>query len=134
MCAYYPQIAAQTLPSDFLLQRLGLPAFRFAFQLMIFLALLESGTGFIHAINERVAASWRARHAKELGELARFTTAAALLVSSIFFAERLGLVGLIAKGYRALAALVLVVYLLPLMTYGIWRLLRTPRPAPSVPS
>lgn len=134
MCAYYPQIAAQTLPSDFLLQRLGLPAFRFAFQLMIFLALLESGTGLIHAINERVAASWRARHAKELSELARFTMAAALLVSSIFFAERLGLVGLIAKGYRALAALVLVVYLLPLMTYGLWRLLRTPRPAPSVPS
>ncbi|HEV2268022.1 MAG TPA: hypothetical protein VGR92_01070 [Steroidobacteraceae bacterium] len=124
MCAYYPQIGAQTLPSDFLLLRLGLPALRFVFQLMIFLALLESGTGMIHAINERIAASWRTRRGTELGKGRRFATAAAFLVGSIFIAERLGLVSLIAKGYRVLAALVLVIYVLPLMTYGLWRIVR----------
>ena len=40
MVAYYPQIATQTLPSDFLLQRLELPVFHLLFQLMIFAALL----------------------------------------------------------------------------------------------
>jgi len=124
MCAFYPQIGAQTLPSDFLLRRLDLPAFRFTFQFMIFLALLESGTGMIHAINERIAASWRARGGAELGEARRFAIAAAFLVGSIFLAERLGLVSLIAKGYRVLAAIVLVIYLLPLMTFGLWRVLR----------
>lgn len=124
MCAYYRQIGAQTLPSDFLLVRLGLPAFRFIFQLMIFLALLESGTGMIHSINERIAASWRARRGAELREGRRFAISAAFLVGSIFLAERLGLVTLIAKGYRVLAALVLVIFLLPLMTYGLWRVVR----------
>ena len=37
--AFYPEIAAATLPSDYLLQRLDLPAFRCLFQLMIFAAL-----------------------------------------------------------------------------------------------
>lgn len=58
MVAYYPGIAAQTLPSDFLLQRLQLPVFHFLFQLMIFAALLESGTGAVHAINQRIASAY----------------------------------------------------------------------------
>ena len=59
MMAYYPQIGTVTLPSDFLLQRLDLPLFRLLFQLMIFAALLESGTGSVHAINERIGNAWR---------------------------------------------------------------------------
>ena len=44
-----------------------------------------------------------------------------LLVGSIFVADRFGLVALIAQGYRALAWLFLVVYVLPLLTLGVWR-------------
>ena len=66
MMAYYPQIGAATLPSDFLLQRLDLPAFRYLFQLMIFGALLESGTGAVHALNERIGNAWRRRRGLEL--------------------------------------------------------------------
>lgn len=53
MAGFYPAIQQQLLPSDFLLGQLGLPAFRILFQVMIFAALLESGTGGVHAINER---------------------------------------------------------------------------------
>jgi uncharacterized membrane protein YkvI len=45
------------------------------------------------------------------------------MVLAIFIAHRFGLVALIAKGYRALTALFLVVYIVPLLTYGLWRLL-----------
>src|SRR5579871_6535589 len=45
MCAYYPQAGLQVLPSDFLLRQLNIPALQVAFQIMIFSALLESGTG-----------------------------------------------------------------------------------------
>ena len=61
MAAFYPAIQQQVLPSDFLLGQLGFPAFRILFQVMIFSALLESGTGGVHAINERIA------HAYERG-------------------------------------------------------------------
>src|SRR4029077_19391628 len=59
MCAFYPNIAGETLPSDFMLKQLHLPAFHLAFELMIFAALLESGTGSVHAVNERIAAAYR---------------------------------------------------------------------------
>ncbi|MEO8113144.1 MAG: hypothetical protein ABI655_02100, partial [Phenylobacterium sp.] len=61
MAAFYPAIQQQVLPSDFLLGRLDLPLFRLLFQVMIFAALLESGAGSVHAINERIAHAYERR-------------------------------------------------------------------------
>jgi uncharacterized membrane protein YkvI len=122
MIAYYPQIASQTLPSDFLLQRMGVPWFHVLFQLMIFAALLESGTGAVHAINERIDNAWRRRHQVPLAHSARLGIALATLACCMLLAQRFGLVTLIAKGYRGLAVLFLLVYVLPLLTLGVGRL------------
>jgi uncharacterized membrane protein YkvI len=122
MCAFYPQIRGETLPSDFMLRQMNLPVFHMAFQLMIFAALLECGTGSVHAVNERIAAAYRRRRTVELPDFARLATSGALLTGSIFLADRFGLVTLIAKGYRILAYAMLVLYVVPLMTYGLWRL------------
>jgi hypothetical protein len=51
----------EALPSDYLLARLDQPWFRYLFQIMIFAALLESGTGAVHAVNERISTSGNAR-------------------------------------------------------------------------
>jgi len=45
-----------------------------------------------------------------------------LLVVAMLLADRFGLVTLIARGYRALAYVLIAVYVLPLLTYGVWRL------------
>jgi uncharacterized membrane protein YkvI len=119
MVAYYPQIGGEALPSDFLLTRLNFPAFHYLFQLMIFLALLESGTGCVHAFNERIAEGYAARSGRSLSKGARLSITAALLLGSIFLAARFGLVTLIARGYRALAYLFLAVFVLPVMTLGL---------------
>ena len=123
MVAFYPAIGKATQPSDFLLQRLGLPWFHALFQLMLFLALLESGSGIVHAINERVASSFAAG-GRTLSTPMRLAVASALLVGSIFLADRYGMVALIASGYRLLALVFLVVYVLPLLTLGVWRLVQ----------
>jgi uncharacterized membrane protein YkvI len=122
MIAYYPQIGGVTLPSDFLLQRLDLPLFRVLFQLMIFAALLESGTGSVHAINERIGHAWRQRHGHSLGRRARLLIALVILAGCMFLATRFGLVALIAHGYRLLAAVFLLVYVLPVLTIGLYKL------------
>lgn len=126
MIAFYPDIGAETLPSDFLLRQLDLPAFHWLFQLMIFLALLESGAGSVHAINERIAGVVQARRGHGLGIRARALTGAALLAICMFVANRIGLVALIASGYRLLAWLFLIVFVVPLLTVGLARLLRRP--------
>lgn len=124
MIAYYPAIANETLPSDFLLQRLNQPVFHLLFQLMIFAALLESGTGAVHAINERVAKALHVRRNLTLSNPARLGIALALLVVCMLIADRFGLVALIANGYWAFAWIFLAVYVLPLMTLGLWRIRR----------
>jgi uncharacterized membrane protein YkvI len=124
MVAFYPAIGSETLPSDFLLRQLDMPVFHWTFQLMIFLALLESGAGSVHAINERIAGVVRARRGHDLGTAARAIISGVLLLMCVFVAERIGLVTLIASGYRLLAALFLIVFVLPLMTIGLFRLVR----------
>jgi uncharacterized membrane protein YkvI len=129
MIAWYPSIGAEALPSDFMLRQLDMPVFHVLFQAMIFSALLESGAACVHAANERIATTWRTQRGVELSNVARFSIATVLLVGSIFIAARFGLVELIARGYRGLAWLFLVVYVLPLLTVGVWRLRnRAPRP------
>jgi len=126
MVAFYPDVANATLPSDYLLERMGIPAFTLLFQLMIFSALLESGASAIHAINERVDTAWKQRSGKPLSHRARCLIAAALLAFCMLLAGRFGLVALIAGGYRALAWIMLAVFILPLATIGAARIFKSP--------
>ena len=132
MVAFLPDIAAATLPSDFMLQRLDLPLFHLLFQLMIFSALLESGAGSVHAINERIAKAMQARGGAQLSHRLRLAISLALLIFCMVLADRFGLVALIANGYRALAYILLAVFVLPLLTFGVWRLWRHPTPSVEV--
>lgn len=122
MCAFYPQVLHETLPSDFMLRQMHFPVFHLAFQLMIFAALLESATGFVHAVNERIATAYRRTRTGDLPRIARLLISGALLTVSIFLAARFGLVTLIARGYRILAYAMLALYVVPLLTVGIWQL------------
>ncbi|WHO38410.1 hypothetical protein PMI04_017965 [Sphingobium sp. AP49] len=126
MVAFYPAIGVETLPSDFLLRQLDIPAFHWLFQLMIFGALLESGAGAVHAINERIAGVVQARRGHDLGPGARALIGILLLTLCMAVANRIGLIDLIASGYRFLAWLFLLVFVAPLLTIGLARLLRRP--------
>ncbi len=129
MSAYYPEITGETLPSDYLLQRMDAPIFHYVFQLMIFTALLETAAASVNAINERAATAWRQRTRTEFTRRARLGVATTLLVGSVFLADRFGLVALIASGYRAFTWVFLAIYVLPLMTRGAWLLWRQRRAA-----
>lgn len=126
MMAFYPEIGAEALPSDFLLRMMGVPAFHLLFQIMIFAALLESGAGAVHAVNERISGAIEARGGLRLGTRARALIGIVILTGCMFVAARIGLIDLIASGYRFLAWMFLAVYIVPLLTIGVWRLVRTP--------
>ena len=131
MVAFYPEVQSATLPSDFLLQRIGIPAFHILFQAMIFSALLESGTSSVHAVNERIGHAWETRKGHPLTHGQRLGIAVAVLAFCMFLASRFGLVALIATGYRALAYILLATFILPLVTVGMWKLWQSqPQPVP----
>jgi len=123
MSAFYPGIAAATLPSDYLLQRLNAPVFHVLFQCMIFAALLESGVGIVHGANERIGAVLN-RRGIGLSQGHRLAIGSVLLVVSVWIAAEFGLVALVARGYRLLALMILLVYVVPILTLGLWRVTR----------
>lgn len=130
MIAYYPEVGNEALPSNFLLERLGIPAFRYLFEAMVLAALLESGSAMVHSLNERVMTAIPQRN-RLATEATRLGCAIVILVISIFVANQFGLITLIASGYRFSAYVFFGIYVLPLFTFGvwlIWRSRRTPLP------
>src|SRR3546814_3968013 len=84
MIAFYPAIGDEVLPSDVLLRQMAVPGFHLLFQLMIFTALLESGVGAIHAINERISGALVARGRPAPGLAMRAIIGAAILAGCMF--------------------------------------------------
>jgi uncharacterized membrane protein YkvI len=135
LVAFYPAVLSQPLPSDYVLRALGHPVFHFLFQAMVFFALLECSVGFVQAFNGRIA-SFNARRGRSTPIAVRVAVPAAITFGSVFIASSIGLVELIAKGYRIMALGVVLIFLLPLFTLGVAKLLgmrgrREPREAAS---
>ncbi|WP_374595610.1 hypothetical protein [Sphingosinicella sp.] len=122
MVAFYPEISSVALPSDFLLRRMDAPWLQIVFQLMIFCALLETGVGIVNALNERIAGVVEAR-GSSFSPVARLGISVAVLVGCAFVAARIGLIDLIASGYSAFGYIMLAVFVVPLLTLGIVRVL-----------
>ena len=126
MMGYYHEIGAEALPSAFLLAKLHAPWFEWAFQVAVLLTLVDTGVALLHAINERVAKSYEERH-KPMPQALRPALATGVMLLAVYAASAVGLVDLIAKGYGTLTWLFLAIYVLPLMTWGVWLLWRHPR-------
>ncbi len=123
MVGHYPAILGRPVPANFLLELLGSRSFQIVFQLVLVGTLVETGTGLIHGMNERIARVLQER-GREMPGLARPALAAGLLVAGTLLAS-VGLVDLIARGYGTLTWVFLLVYVLPVLTLGSWRIMRS---------
>jgi uncharacterized membrane protein YkvI len=123
MMGYYREIGAVTLPSAFLLEKLGAPWFAWAFQIAVLLTLIDTGVAMLHAINERVAKVYEERE-RPMPRWMRPALSVAVMLVSVYAAAAIGLVDLIAKGYGALTYAFIVLLVLPVLTVGLWRVTR----------
>jgi uncharacterized membrane protein YkvI len=97
------------------------------FNLMLFVALLETGVGGVNAITDRVADAYQARRHAAFPRLGFLALSTLIVFGSGVVAAQVGLIDLIAKGYGAFAYVMLGIFILPLLTIGLWRLSRQPR-------
>jgi uncharacterized membrane protein YkvI len=121
--AFYPQIVTSRVPMYMLLSHLNIPLFNTLFLVVVLTALIGSGTAMIHSVNERIAASgWQ-----RLGGLSRPTRsaiAASLMVVSTVVAARTGIINLVARGYGVITYGFILVFILPMLTVGVWQIAR----------
>lgn len=120
MLAQYPDVLDRPVPANFLLEALGSRGFQLVFQVVLFGTLIETGTGLIHGVNERLAGALEDRD-RPMPGYARPVVAVGLLVAGAVLA-RFGIIDLIAKGYGTLSWFFVALYGLPILTIGLWKL------------
>ncbi|MDA2928946.1 hypothetical protein MYX84_03190 [Acidobacteria bacterium AH-259-O06] len=123
---HYPEIVQQTVPINYILTGIGAPYFHYFFQIVLFGTFIETGTAMIHAINERIAEVYKEK-GKHMPKPLRPAIAIGILVTAIFAASTIGLVDLIAKGYGLLTYVFIAVFVVPVLTLGMWKICRLKR-------
>ncbi len=123
----FPGILEQQLPTFWVVQGLQMPVLFAAFTIVLFVMIVQTGVGILQGVNERIDAvlieargSGFSRSNHALVSLVTVVLSAGL---SVF-----GVIALVAKGYGAMAWGFVLVYLLPLVTRGIWIAFIRPKP------
>ena len=129
MVGRYPAIVSETVPSVFLLEELGSRLFLFVFQIMLLGTLVETGTGMIHAFNERLATALEEK-GRKLAAGVRPVGAVVLLLLAAIVAQ-VGLENLIANGYGTATYGFWIVFLIPVLTIGVYKIATIKEPAPA---
>ncbi len=124
LMAAYPDIGDATIPSAVLLEKLGTPWFAAFFQIVLLGTFIQTGVGLVHSVNERIAAAL-AERGLTLAAAYRPMIAIGLLVLALFLAMGIGIIDLIASGYGVLTYGFIAVFVVPVLTIGVWRLFKS---------
>lgn len=127
LIGYYPAIIEESLPLSFILVQMDSEYFAWLFQIIILGTFIETGTALIHSLNERIAVMFKLDDVPLTAGWWRPATAVSALVLSIYLATEIGLVQLIADGLGTLTYAFLLVFVLPVMTLGVWKIVQANR-------
>jgi len=118
-----PGILDEAIPAYWMLGQLGLVAMTAVFSVVLFGTFIETGAGMLQGINERIDAYLEESRGEGLSPMMH----ASIAVVAILLSAGLSLVGitsLIAKGYGTMSWGFLLVYVIPLLTIGVYRLVK----------
>jgi uncharacterized membrane protein YkvI len=118
----YPGVVAKEAPAFFVLQKIGMPLLLVAFLIVLFGTLIQTGTGFIHAFNERIRSALQAK-GRRFPNWQRPIVAIILLLMSLGISS-FGLINLVAKGYGSISWGIFLIYFVPLMTIGLYKIIK----------
>ncbi len=126
----YPEVVDRPVPANFMLEVLGSRAFQIAFQVVLFGTLIETGTGLIHGVNERIAGVF-AEKKIDMPMFLRPAVAVGLLIIGAVLAQ-FGIIDLIARGYGTMSWFFVALYGVPILTLGVWMVRKSARRAGAV--
>ncbi len=96
-----------------------------AFEIVLFGTLIETGSGFIKAVDDRIEVS-AAKGGKEVKGWVRPVVTIGLTVLGVCIST-FGLTALIAKGYGTICWGFLFVYVIPMLTIGVYKIAKGPK-------
>lgn len=121
---YYPDkaIVEAPVPWVVMMQGSGAPDWMLVlFGFVMGWTLIETATGIIHAMIERIERSREVAGKPAMSRKFRGLATVAILCVSIIF-SKVGIIDLIAQAYNALAYAFILLFLLPLLTVGVYKI------------
>lgn len=122
MCGFFPDILQQTVPSTYILGILNSWGLFVVFHFVLLGTITESGTSIIHAINQRIQSAYAARG--WVFPMWARPVIAVICLAITYGLSQYGLAALIAKGYGTITWIIMGVYVVPLLTIGIVKLMK----------
>lgn len=117
------EVLDQAIPVYWMMVQLGATPLLLVYSVMLMGTFVETGAGMLQGINERIDGYLREKSGVGLSRAAHAGIAiAAILVSTAL--SHLGITRLIAEGYGTMAWGFLLVYVVPLLTIGIYRIIK----------
>jgi uncharacterized membrane protein YkvI len=119
----YPAILAQEIPVYFVITSLGIGALLLVYLITLFGTFIETGAGLIQGSIERVDGYLKETRGTTLAPAHRAAVAVVGIGLSAGLAT-MGIITLIARGYGTIAWGFFAVYVIPVLTIGVWQLRR----------
>lgn len=126
LMSYYPSdsVLGAEIPWLVMMENVGAPAVcSVGFGLVMGWTLIETSTGVIHALLGRINVELNERGRTELNRKKQAVITIAILVAACLM-SRFGIVALIEQGYTAISYAMMLLYLLPIVTIGVYKILK----------
>ncbi|GAB5487505.1 MAG: hypothetical protein Pars2KO_10750 [Parasphingorhabdus sp.] len=121
--ADYPQVLEATLPTYSMIEQLTPALFLDIYVVVLFVMIAQTGVGVLHGAIERIDARMMESSGAPMGKVGHASVSGIALLASTALAS-IGLVELIAQGYKYLSIVFILIFALPLLLVGIPRILR----------
>ncbi len=119
----YPSIIDERLPAYWLFQNVSTPFMLNVYVVVMFVLVAQTGVGLLQGLIQRLDSWQRNRSGQPMTKLGHGGVAAFMIATSLALGS-MGIVALILRGYTIMFYSFIVVYIVPLMTYGIYLVVR----------
>ena len=129
LSAFHPEYLTLDVPVNLLFEKLNMPWLYYAFEIVLFGTLVETGMGFIKAVVDRVEVAYD-RHRGGVPGWVRPGVTIGLMAVGLGISA-FGITAIILQGYGSLPLGYLITLIIPLFTIGIYKLHQHGRETPA---
>jgi uncharacterized membrane protein YkvI len=125
LVSQYPESARAQVPVNFVFEKLNMRGLQIVFQIVLFGTLIETGSGFIKAVSDRLEGQFNTKEKPRVW-IRPVTAVGCIALGTVV--STFGLTGLIARGYGTITWGFFIVYVIPMLTWGVYKIIKQGQP------
>ncbi len=116
---HYPEIVDERIPAYWMFDNLSTPLLLNVYVVVMFVLVAQTGVALMQGLIQRID-GWHVRHrGRSMSRLGHAGVATVVVASSLALGS-MGIIALILRGYSLMFASFIVVFVIPLLTYGVY--------------